>query len=1093
MSTINEALDLFSGLRAGRPNRTQLDAEFPFYPLDAPGMSLPGPDFEAGARAMGDDPPFTVEGTGKDKRLTSFGNQIEYLYRMALYSNEFQLNVNVKGRWTPATFIPGHLIGDDTNDFNGGPRKAKIMVIGKHPGQEEAGLRQNFVGPSSDTFYEALDVLGVGEAERADWYITNLVKFPQLDRQSDALPAAWVKDCRPLLDQELRLVKPDYILCLGSHASKEVLGKWAAVTNMVGRVEELTFPVFARGEEPRYHTAKVMAATHPAAVYRLPELFDPFKDQLSLFLQLSSGVDVGARETDITHKVIYKHAQLKAIVDAIRADPDRWLIAVDGEWHGDYPTESNAYLRTIQFSDRHGEAYCVVLRHQGGYPAFKPGISYAVHELNRLLRPDPEAGYYPRVGGHFFRADLPWLIAEGVDCRESYMAPPDETQLRDHGGWDTSVAYHATNEAASYKLEDVATRLTTVPRYDKKLAVWKEEWCKKHDKSSKDLDGYGDCPAWVLHPEDDINYSTYDADATRRIIVRCMEPGGLLDADWHSNPSWKPFWVAHRASPAFLEMEMNGIMLDKDRVDKLTRTFMYAKERLLEDFRRRINWPTFNPESNKQCVAVLFGDQYAYKEGPNGTHVPIRPHDAMTLNLRPVKTTGKRSKMWDQVLSRGEAHLYNPSADKEVLGILGHEHPLAMQLRDLKFVSQVLKAVLRPPATEEDGTIETDDDGYYVYDRGLASYVHEDGRVRTHLSQVKETGRASSYRPPLQNISKRREDDYLRILGSLDDDGQYVGGYQQIFPQPLYEHPIRTIFRAAPGHVLVEVDYTGAELALLAWMANDAKMIDHCRRNILPESHPDHYDIHSRQAVAAFHLQCDPTKSGLKKSGNKGKRVAAKNVNFGVPYGRMALAIARQCREEGVDITTDEAQALIDAYFNMYTDTVAFLADCRNRVSNEKWLSTYMGRKRRFIKSHDRQVVGEQERQAQNFPIQGGVADTVSRACDHLYWYRSEDRTVSYRLLLQIHDAILFEVPIPHLRRFVQDELDDNGTIIRPSVVRECMVNRCPVWPTYLDGTRREDVTEPYYFGIDTDVQVNWGEDIPEEMAVAQGIPLDLI
>ena len=1074
--------DLFQHIIEDRPEHDELNAQFPFYPLNSPGMHLPGPDFERVARDLGDDPPFTKERDGKNWQVTSAGKNLHYLYRRATFDDSFQMSIKVKGRDVSAAFVPGHYMTEDAFDCNGGPRESKVMIIGKHPGHEEVQARRNFTGPTSECLFEALDTLGVDEGERAEWYITNLVKHTQLDRQGDGLPQAWIRNCLPILDEELRLCRPDYILCLGSHASKALLGTHAAVTNMVGRVERLTFPISDPGEEKRYHTAKVMAAVHPAAVYRRPEMFEGFKDQLGLFVQLSHGADVGAAERDIDHTVIYKHRQLRKLVDEIRADPSRWQIAIDAEWHGDYPTEPGAYLRTIQFSTKHGEGVTVALRHQHGHPAFQPSIGHAIEELNRLFKTDLETGYRPRIGGWFLRADMPWLLYNGIDCRQEFMAPA-AAEGAAQGGFAADLQYHAVQESASYKLEDVATRLTTVPRYDKKLHHWRDEWCRVNKKKSGDLEGYGACPEWVLHP-----YACYDPDATRRIAVECEKQGGKLDHDFHGNNSWQPYWVAHRATPGFLEMEMAGLVLDRGRVDKLTQQYMTVKNRLIDDFRMKINWPTFNPESNKQCCALLFGDHYAYRIDNQGARIPVRPPGAACLNLTPVKTTGKRSKPWSLILSRGESDQYTPSTDKETLGIVGHDHPLAMQLRDIKFISQVLKLALRPPAVEEDGTHVTDDDGNFVYDRGMASFCHADGRIRTHLSQHKETGRASSYRPPLQNLSKRREDDYSRILGTWgEENGQRIaeGSYTSIYP-PMYENPIRTIFRAAPGHVLVEVDYTGAELAVIAWLANDPAMIDHVRRNILPESHPDHYDIHSNTAVNAFNLSCSPTKKGLKLANKKGLRVAAKNVNFGIPYGRGAPAIARQCREEGVQVTVDETQRLIDIYFATYSGTVEFLAECRNRVEDPQWLCTAFGRYRRFIRSHDRMVVGEQERQAQNFPIQGTVADAVSRAVDNLYYYRFE-RSIAYTLLLQIHDAVLFEVPIENLRAFVEGE---DG---HPSVIHECMVNRVPIWPTYLDGTRRTEVTEPYNFGIDYDVQVNWGEDITEDQAKELGIPLDLI
>src|SRR5690606_24527683 len=132
-------------------------------------------------------------------------------------------------------------------------------------------------------------------------------------------------------------------------------------------------------------------------------------------------------------------------------------------------------------------------------------------------------------------------------------------------------------------------------------------------------------------------------------------------------------------------------------VDKLVELFTSRLSLLLADFRRQINWTEigvdgqpqapFNPDSPPHCRAFLFGDRYATrKQGEES--VPVRPAGALTLNLTPIKSTGRRSKDWAMLVSRGEDHKFTPSTDKEVLGIIGHAHPLAMQLRDIKFMSQ---------------------------------------------------------------------------------------------------------------------------------------------------------------------------------------------------------------------------------------------------------------------------------------------------------------------------------------------------------------------------------------------------------------------
>jgi len=89
--------------------------------------------------------------------------------------------------------------------------------------------------------------------------------------------------------------------------------------------------------------------------------------------------------------------------------------------------------------------------------------------------------------------------------------------------------------------------------------------------------------------------------------------------------------------------------------------------------------------------------------------------------------------------------------------------------------------------------------------------------------------------------------------------------------------------RASPTDltVLVEADYTGAELFGMATQARDATMIEHCLRANLPEDDPNHYDIHSNVAVTSFGLQCEPTKAGLAALGKAPLRIGAKNIIFG--------------------------------------------------------------------------------------------------------------------------------------------------------------------------------------------------------------------
>jgi uracil-DNA glycosylase family 4 len=1023
----------------------ELDEYFPFVAPDGPEMPPPGPNFLRHAVMLGDPAPRKKEKPNWDNRP-----RLTALYRRALYSEEFSVPIDFRGQDHLPQFVPGHLWGDSPENFSGGPQLADVMLVGKQPGREEALARRNFAGPTYVPLYEALQDLDIPATAVDKWYITNVIKFSSGNLQVATLPKAWFADCLPLLHQELRLVQPKFILCMGSEAVKTLLGKDATVSGMVGRAVDYHIPVVGADGEVTTHVCKVMAALHPAGVYHDPARKADFQRQLQAFWELVQGADTQA-ETDLDYACIYTERDLAALVDQMLADarPDANVIAVDAEWHGDYPTEPGAYLRTIQISNREKWGRCIVLHNRGGEPAFLPSNDRAVYHLKRLLKSTPEREV--RVGGHFFRADLPWLLSIGLDLRDEYAPCPD-VNVRDQGGWDTSIAYHAYDETALYQLELAAVRFTTVGRYDVALRRWKKQYCADNKIKDEELEGYGDCPDAILH-----SYSIYDVDATWRLATRFLGSDGLVYRDSYGNDCWPAYHNNHRASLTVLEMERTGFCLDKDRADELCQLFLDAQQRLLSEIQTDLNWPAFNPKSQPQMRVAVFGEDYARQAKADAPK--LLPPGARTLGLTPLKSTGKRGRPWQELVDRRRDHEHTPAADRETLGILGHTNETVRKLRDYKFISQVLQTTLRKPAQDDAGTLLRDEDDNYIYEKGLMAAVHVDGRLRTHISQVKETGRSSSYRPNLQSIAARRESDYRRIIGA-----------------DRYQHPVRSILKVPDGFVGIEADIKGAELAALAWLSSDPIMTEHVRRNNLPEDHPEFYDMHSKRAVSAFQLNCPPTKQGLKDAGLESLRVAAKNVAFGIPYGRQAAAITRQCHEEGAYVTEQQTQGMIEAYFDEYRRVGPFLEECRRRSQAERWLMNPYGRCRRFARTDDWARIRDQEREAQNFLIQSSVADTVWAALYHLQQWRAETG-VDFQFLLQVHDAIVLLVPAANAERVYNEALP------------ECMTTRVPFWPTHHDGTRIRGVTEPFYFAIDRDVFINWGETITSDQCAELNLP----
>lgn len=1024
---------------------SELWQQFPFYSLDAPAMPPAGNNFIKHAEATGE--------------------HVAQLYFEALYNGYgFCIPVSFKDQAEPARIIPGHFWGHNTY----GPQLAAdaerpiVMVVGKMPGYEELDSGRNFYGPSGQQLYSTLIGVGMDEAKLGDWYLCNLVRWPHLSPQGGALPQAWIKDCLPILYQELRILKPEYILCLGAEATKAICGKAASLQSMIGRHIDFTYVVNHMDEEPAEHTAKVMAVVHPASVLRNTDQYPQFESTLRNFVELVNGRQISRHSDTVRIRYVYKERELADIVDKIIKPTGLKKVAVDAEWHGEHPDEPGAYLRTVQFSAADNEAVVIVLRYKGGGQAFMPGDYAAIRQLARLLDRDDV-----QIIGHFFAADMPWLLHAGLDLRPRFTVPADINAMRTGeyaGGFDTSLAAHAHNETAEYKLELLASRMLGADRWDIELQNWLKGFCTANKLKVGDIEGYGECPEEVLLP-----YSGKDAAYTRKLRdIYAGVPGnadkpGLLNGDRYGNDCWVPFQISMKAFRAFLEMHTIGVKVDRTRIDNLTTTFEAARNRLLAKFRASIDWPAFNPRSSPQCVELLFGEQFNRKlDKITGQPVRLRPAGAKCFGLRPVKTTGTRSKPWAKVQAEGEEYKYSPSTDKETCGILASHHSEVRALRDLRLIDQVLKSVFRPAKRQKNGQLIVED-GHHVYDGGIAAFICHDSRIRSFFSQHKETGRASSRRPPLQNLSKRRENDYKRIL------------------QDNYAYKIRSFICSntdpdyGPTTVLIEADFQGAELFGMATQARDNTMIDHCLRAALPEDHPNHYDIHSNVAVRAFNLDCEPTKSGLESIDRVDLRVGAKNVIFGGGYGRSAEAIARQAQEEGVDMTEEQAERIMHAIFDIYSGIPILQQGLRERASNPGWIRNCFGRLRRVIASNDRVVQGELERQFLNFPFQSMVADAVSLALDNLYTDSRRER-LGYRIVLQLHDAIMLEVPVESLVE-VYDE-----------VLPDCMEQQVSFKSCDFDGRPYADSPD-YHFSIDRDVMLRWGEKIDIELCQELRIP----
>jgi uracil-DNA glycosylase family 4 len=1117
--------------RKARRRRRLLERQGGEWPLNAPGMPPPGPDFMKVAHALGDDTVFVKQTKKADGRYEP-GQALTELYSRALREPGFPLAVHVnKTKTANVEFIPGHVWGQHAkawaNEISDphfkappvdGPHRADVFVIGKMPWKEEQIERRNLVGPSGQLLTEVIRKVHIKNAHR--WYVTNLVKFvPPTD--DTRLRAGWIADCLPLLHMELRIVRPRYILCLGADASKALLGAKFGVGYMEGRVVEYEYPVHQHEDDaPCVHKALVMSVLHPAEAVRTPDKARVVERGLSRFALLSSGQRFDLEERDLDHRLIDTLEDAQDLVNEINYEfkdlprKDR-LVAWDAEWQGQHPMNDGAYLRTIQISWDEKKAACFKVRHQGGKLAFrdrdgKPAFKRLARLLNAFMADK-------RACGHFLVSDLEWLHYNGIDPIAGCPVPLADDKrklawerLRDGEGWlDTAMMRHAIEETAPLGLESVAMSYTMAPRYDIPLEDWKKAYCQERGIKAGALEGYGDCPDKVLVP-----YANYDADVSLRIT---RQLSGLLDRDYEGNCCWEPFWESMIAQKVILRIHKNGILVDRERIDYLTRKFMAARTAQEDTIRKWAEWPKFNVRSVQHVKEFLFGEQYNGKRDEKNRPIRIRPPGAKILDIEPLLDTSKPPRRWRDLVERNLHKDASPGTGKMVLGILMQDNePVRKQigwLRDYRFLDQVLKSVLRNPRVKEEADDSGEvgegwainDDGFLEYDAGLAASIDADGRVRTHLYPTAETGRWKSARPNLQNISKSRDPDYERMLGREN-----------------YKWKLRSVLKASPGFAFIEFDYKGAELYGMSLMAGAQAMRDHCERaNTYPEegygvkgrkakkghacpgdckkcrkapegwnpreehacgggcslcgyAHPEYYDIHSNVARLAFQLDCHPSKFGLELIKKTHFRTLAKNVIFGIAYGRGAKAIALSAREQGVNVTSDEAQLVIDTIFAMYPELVPFFESAKTRARDDKWLCHCFGRLRRFPTAADYKLEGEFERQAMNFPIQGMIASAVDRGLawlDHVVSEQGLEDDI--RLLLQIHDAGLVECRyelVPHAMK----------------LIRWAMVDMVQIWPTDLAGVPRGD--GPYHLGLDFSVERHWSERLSDAEKAELGI-----
>lgn len=251
-----------------------------------------------------------------------------------------------------------------------------------------------------------------------------------------------------------------------------------------------------------------------------------------------------------------------------------------------------------------------------------------------------------------------------------------------------------------------------------------------------------------------------------------------------------------------------------------------------------------------------------------------------------------------------------------------------------------------------------------TYTRRLPEQVHSvTKRIHTSYNQTgAATGRLSSSDPNLQNIPIRTQEG----------------------------RRIRQAFIAPKGHKLISADYSQIELRIMAHISNDPALLKAFELNL---------DVHKATAAEVLDIPLEYVTSD--------ERRAAKAINFGLIYGMSAFGLAKQL---GVD--RQAAQDYINRYFTRYPGVKHYMENTREQAHAQGYVETLWGRRLYLPEINSSQMMRQKaaERAAINAPLQGSAADIIKRAMISLHDWLNQNKSISAKMIMQVHDELVFEV-----------------------------------------------------------------------------------
>lgn len=704
---------------------------------------------------------------------------------------------------------------------------------------------------------------------------------------------------------------------------------------------------------PQLKGYKVVACLHPAYVLRADHEMERFIEAIEVVQAFIAGTlpqERGVGEYTTVTTLIEARRLFKRLTNSSKP------VAVDTETGGLSPLQTSfPRLLCLSVSDEEGRAWVIPYDHADSPWRVGGTKQHERPALRKLVR-------------RFLRSKTLKILQNGK-YDDKHLRVAFGCPLRRY--IDTMLMHVLLDERrGTHGLDTLSFRFTGMGGFHKPL----DDYIKRTKAANPKRGGsYANIPGEILFP-----YAGADADATLRVSNKLTN-----DSDWSTRIDRLSSFL-HRLSVVLTDIEENGAKIDQavakeldvhyaalmaraeEKIHKLATVRKFTQDRArkqVEKGKRKTSTksPKFNPASTAQLQEILFG---YYGEKP--TELTDKGFSVLTIRYERV------AKQWREKRVGPAPTFTSVIQDAVKKQQWVHFSTKADVLQDLARTGNELAPLLlehRQAATL-----------WESFAKPLTSHIDLDGRVHGTFSITGTvTGRLAAYDPNLQNIP------------TTAGGGRIKSAWVSRFGE----------------HGLIgQVDYSQIELRIAASWFNEPSMI---------EAYVEAKDLHDLTVLQITGMSAEDFEQLKIDDPAEAKRIRtrAKTTNFAVLYGGGANALQAQLKKAGIFMEFEEAQALIDRYFESRPALRRGIDALHEEVCRTGYLEGFTGRRRRVpeVFSDSREIVARALRQAGNFPIQNGASEMTLMS---LVLIHEEMKRRGYKsvIIATVHDSIVFDLHV---------------------------------------------------------------------------------